>query len=172
MKVEYKNRCSLCYFGKPMGELMGKPMCEECMSHRIVVTDEMRERKPGITPGCIGIPAMKTQEEWEWWQDQTREALFDALDAVNERLNHEIKENCDLRTRVEAYIHAFALQRLSLLRLRIGFANMCELFFKNQVPSIRDEKFWFKVRHKMIYLYDKYKQSVERYNTSILRQTR
>lgn len=169
MKVEYKNRCSLCYFGKPMGEWMGKPMCEECLSHRIVVTDEMRNRKPGTTSDRISIPAMKTQEEWELWQDQTRETLFNALDAANKRLNHEIKENCNLRTKVEAYIHAFALQRLSLLRLRIGFANLCELFFKNQVPSVRDEKFWFKVKHKTIYLYDKYKQAVRGYDAKILR---
>lgn len=168
MKVEYKNRCALCYFGKPMGEWIGKPLCEECMSHRLVVTDEMRTRKPGTTPDRIDIPVLKTQGEWEWWQDQTREVLFNALDAANMRLNHEIKENCELRTKVEAYVYAFTKQRLSLLRLRIGFANLCEQFFKNQVPSIRDEKFWFKVKHKMIYLYNKYKQALGRNDASIL----
>ena len=169
MKVEYKNRCGLCYFGKPMGEWQGTPMCEECLSHRIVVTDEMRNRKPGTTPDRIDIPVLKSQGEWEWWQKQTREALFNALDAANERLNHEIKENCELRTKVKAYVHAFALQRLSLLRLRAGFAKLCELFFKNQVRSIRDEKFWFKVKHKMIFMYEKYAQAVRRYDASILR---
>ena len=169
MKVEYKNRCSLCYFGKPMGEWQGMPLCEECMSHRIVVTDEMRTRKPGTTPDRIDIPVLKSQGEWEWWQKQTREAVFNALDAANMRLNHEIKENCELRSKVKAYVHAFALQRLSLLRLRAGFAKLCELFFKNQVRSIRDEKFWFRVKHKMIFMYEKYAQSVRRYDASILR---
>ena len=87
MKVKYKNRCGLCYFGKPMGEWQGTPICEECLSHRIVVTDEMRKRKPGTTPDRIDIPVMKSQGEWEWWQQQTREAVFNALDAANERLN-------------------------------------------------------------------------------------
>lgn len=169
MKVEYKNRCGLCYFGKPMGEWQGTPMCEECLSHRIVVTDEMRNRKPGTTPDRIDIPVMKSQGEWEWWQKQTREAVFGALDAANDRLNREVATNCELRAKVMAYTHAFALCRLSLLRLRIGFAKLCELFFKNQVPSIRDEKFWFKVKHKFIFQYAKYRKAVRRYDAEILR---
>ena len=87
MKVKYKNRCGICYFGKPMGEFRGTPICEECLSHRIVVTDEMRNRKQGTTPDRIDIPVMKSQSEWEWWQEQTRKAVFNALDAANERLN-------------------------------------------------------------------------------------
>lgn len=150
-----------------MGEWQGTPMCEECLSHRIVVTDEMRKRKPGTTPDRIDIPVMKSQGEWEWWQKQTREAVFNALDAANERLNREIATNCELRTKVIAYTHAFALCRLSLLRLRIGFAKMCELFFKNKVPSIRDEKFWFKAKHKFIFQYAKYRKAVGWYDAYI-----
>lgn len=167
-QIKFKNRCGICYFGKPRGEWMGVPICKECLSHRIVITEEM-ERNDFKNEDLkrIELPTLKSESEWAWWQSVARETAFNALDNLADRLNAEIKDSCELRHRYSALQYVFIQQRRSLLRLRVGFANMCELFFANWVKSQKDAKFWSRVKHNILFKYDKYVKHTEGYDAAL-----
>ena len=95
-------RCHICYFGKPMGEFEWLPICEECLSHRMEITEEMRYRKEGETPKFLELPKMKPESEWKWWQQVARERAFEMMDALHDRLNAGIEENINLRHKLKA----------------------------------------------------------------------
>lgn len=164
MKTEFKNRCGICYFGKPRGEWQGVPICKECLSHRIVITEEM-EKNGDLKR--IEIPTLKSESEWAWWQSVARESAFNALDDLVDGLSAEVAENCELRHRYTALQYVFIQQRRSLLRLRVGFANMCELFFTNWVKNPKDAKFWSRVKHNLIFKYDKYVKHTEGFDAAL-----
>lgn len=75
MKNEFGNNCGICYFGKPIGEFEGVPICRECLSHRIENCDEfLFEHK---NKSFIPIPKFKSNGEWEWWQKEARKKAFE-----------------------------------------------------------------------------------------------
>lgn len=166
-QIKFRNRCGICYFGKPVGEWQAVPICKECLSHRIVITEEMERTNFYVDCERIEIPTLKPESEWAWWQSVARERVFDALDHLADRLNTEVAENSELRHRYTALQYVFIQQRRSLLRLRIGFANMCELFFTNWVKSPKDSKFWFRVKNKLIFKYDKYVKHTEGFDAAL-----
>ena len=87
-----KNRCHICFFGTAMGKWCGTPICKECLSHRIEITEDMKKRKPGekiSKPSFFRPPKLKEDSEWEWWQQKAR------LDAY-EYLEHLIVETAKL----------------------------------------------------------------------------
>lgn len=158
-------RCHICYFGKPMGEFEGLPICEECLSHRMEITEEMRYRKEGETPKFLELPKMKPESEWKWWQQVARERAFEMMDALHDRLNAGIEENINLRHKLKACNVLRIRNFLSLLRLRVGFAKMVHLFFKKYYPNSKDEKYWFNIMHNFIFKYERYKKATEGYDS-------
>ncbi len=152
-------RCHICYFGTPKGYWEGIPICEECLSHRMEITEEMRNSKEGEK--LLELPKMKPESEWKWWQQVARERAYEMMDALKDRLNAEMLESDELREKIQSQAEKCVNIRKSLLRLRYGFARMCHLFFKKYYPNSKDEMFWWRTMNHFIFKLDKYGKFTE-----------
>lgn len=161
-------RCQICWGGTPCGEFMAIPMCAECLSHRFELdpeTVDKWQREPTTEEQVLkvmqGLPKLKPESEWQWWQGVARSRAYELLDeSVLEIERLRISEH-DAREKFRWILdRAMNLQR-SLMRLRIGFARLARDVFRDKdVP--KDAKFWDRVMHTFIFRFDRLERRLKR----------
>ena len=76
--------CGICFFGKPEGQYEGIPICRECLSHRMELTDDMFLPRPKDGPVYIDIPKMRPDSEWRWWKREARRRAYEMFAEILE----------------------------------------------------------------------------------------
>lgn len=140
---------------------MAIPMCAECLSHRVELDPETVDKwqresttEEHVLKVMQGLPKLKPESEWQWWQGVARSRAYEILDeSVREIERLQISEH-DAREKFRWMLdRAMNLQR-SLMRLRIGFARLARDVFRDKdVP--KDVKFWDRVMHTFIFRFDR-----------------
>ena len=82
--VDSVRHCGICFFGKPEGQFEGIPICRECLSHRMEVTDDMFLPRPKNGPVYIDIPKMRPDSEWRWWKREARRRAYEMFAEILE----------------------------------------------------------------------------------------
>lgn len=162
-------RCQICWTGTTIGQFMGIPMCGECLSHRIEIDlDKVREQASKLdTPENFhvfekvlgGIPKLKPESEWQWWQGVARSRAYELLDEAVREIEHLRRSEHDYREKFNWMFERTMNTHRALLKLRIGFARLARDVFRDKGIS-KDARFWDRVRNTFIFRLDKFNKNL------------
>ena len=84
----FENRfCDICFFGKPVVYAIGEHLCQECADNMYELDNEK---------DVLGLPIIKKKKSYEWWVQNRRRRVNEALFAAyGELAEYKVKEAHD-----------------------------------------------------------------------------
>lgn len=160
-------RCQICWMGTPCGEFMAIPMCAECLSHRFELDPETVDKwqlesvdEKQVLNVMQGLPKLKPESEWQWWQGVARARAYEILDESIHEIEHLRFSEHDTQMKFNWMFERAMNTHRALLRLRIGFARLARDVFRDMGISPKDVKFWDRVRHTFIFRLDQFNKNL------------
>lgn len=160
-------RCQICWAGTPCGEFMAIPMCAECLSHRFELDPETVDKwqhesvdEKQVLNVMQGLPKLKPEPEWQWWQGVARSRAYEILDSAVDEIEHLRRSEKDAREKFNWMFERAMTTHRSLLRLRIGFARLSS-DMHHYKGILKRVKFWDRVRHIFIFRLDRFSKRLK-----------